>query len=152
MTTHFTLAEFTRSDTAVRLGIDNALPDDLKLAALATLDLLERIRGRLSALARRDVSVNVTSGYRCATLNQAIGSSASSDHPRASAADFTAPDFGSPLEVCRALAPLVEDLGIGQLIHEFGAWVHVSTRYPMQPINRVITISHAGTVAGIREV
>ena len=152
MTTHFTLAEFTRSDTAVRLGIDNALPDDLKLAALATLDLLERIRGRLSALARRDVSVNLTSGYRCAALNQAIGSSASSDHPRAAAADFTAPDFGSPLEVCRALAPLVEDLGIGQLIHEFGAWVHVSTRYPMQPINRVITISHAGTVAGIREV
>jgi zinc D-Ala-D-Ala carboxypeptidase len=72
-----------------------------------------------------------------------------SDHLRAMAADFKAPAFGTPLEVCRALAPHLDDLGIGQLIHEFGTWVHVSTRRPEREVNRTLTISHAGTMPGI---
>jgi zinc D-Ala-D-Ala carboxypeptidase len=152
MSRYFKLSEFTRSDTAARKGIDNALPDSLLLAGLDTLDMLERIRGRLSLLAGRDVPVNISSGYRCPTLNSIIGSNPNSDHPKASAADFTAPAFGSPLEICKTLAPMVDELRIGQLIHEFSAWVHVSTRYPMLPINRILTISRAGTVPGIKEV
>ena len=151
MTAHFTIPEFVRSDLATRRGIDNALPDGLQPAALATLEMLERIRTRLSALARRDVSISISSGYRCTALNAAVGSALTSDHPHAAAADFTAPSFGSPIDICRALAPLVDELGIGQLIHEFGQWCHVSTRIPQRMSNRVITISHAGTVAGIVE-
>jgi zinc D-Ala-D-Ala carboxypeptidase len=143
---HFTLAEFTGSDTAARRGIDNRLPDELIASAHDTCDMLERIRALLG------VPVIITSGYRCHALNEAIGSSRSSDHIKAMAADIKAPEFGSAYDVARALIPHVDELGIGQLIHEYGTWVHVSSRTQDKPVNRVITISHRGTEPGINEV
>lgn len=152
LTKHFTLEEFTASETATRRGIDNALPTALQGTAVQTCELMERIRAELGRLAGRDVPIIVTSGYRSALLNAAIGSSAGSDHPRAMAVDFKAPRFGTPFEIATALAPAVSQLGIGQLIHEFGTWVHVSTRKPEREVNRIITISARGTEAGIRRV
>ena len=78
-----------------------------------------------------------------------MGSSSTSDHPKACAADFTAPVFGTPLQVAQALAPVVSTLGIGQLIHEFGQWVHISTRQPAKPVNRIISIGRGGVFPGI---
>ncbi|MDT7834947.1 D-Ala-D-Ala carboxypeptidase family metallohydrolase [Aquabacterium sp. OR-4] len=149
---HFSLDEFTASTTAARRGIPNVLPLELLPAAHETLAMLQRIRDWLSAQAGRDVPVVITSGYRCGALNAAVGSSPRSDHVRAMAADWRAPAFGTSVEVCRALAPMVGALGIGQLINEFpgpSGWVHASTAYPLQPVNRVITITSAGTVPGI---
>lgn len=151
MTPHFTLAEFCASDIAVRRNIDNTLPATLRPDAEQTLEMLERIRGFLSNLARRDVPILLSSGYRCPALNMAVGSSGTSDHLRASAADWTAPAFGTPVEICRALALHVNTLGLGQLIHEFGRWVHTSWRLPMRLENRIITITVAGTTRGIQE-
>lgn len=68
------------------------------------------------------------------------------------AVDFKAPGFGTPYDIAKALAPKVGELGIGQLIHEFGSWVHVSTRRPSNEVNRIITISSRGTEVGIRAV
>lgn len=152
--THFTLAEFVASDTAKARGIDNTLPEDLEPAAWSTLALLEKIRAELSHLASRDVPISISSGYRCIELNAAVGSSAGSDHVRGCAADITAPTFGTPLEICRALAPLVSTLGIGQLIYErprgvAKAWVHVSTRMPVKAVNRIITITEHDTLVGV---
>jgi uncharacterized protein YcbK (DUF882 family) len=149
MTPHFTIAEFTRSDVASRKGIDNTLPDELLPAATAALEMMERIRAALSTIAGHDIPIRISSGYRSPALNIIVGSAMTSDHPKACAVDFTAPTFGAPIEVCNALAPRVSELGIGQLIHEFGQWVHVSTRMPPLAINRVITISRAGTLPGI---
>lgn len=146
---HFTLDEFVASETAARRGIDNDLPTALAATARETCEMLERIRSLLSKLAQRDVSIIITSGYRSLALNRAIGSGDGSDHVRAQAADIKAPAFGSPLKVCTALAPHLSTLGIGQLIHEFGSWVHVSTRTPANPVNRIITIDRLGTRAGI---
>jgi zinc D-Ala-D-Ala carboxypeptidase len=146
---NFTLAEFTHSDTALRLGIDNSLPDELLATARATALMLEAVRHHLSYLARREVPIHITSGYRSLTLNQRIGSSSSSDHVRALAADIKAPAFGTPLEICRALEPVREQLGIGQLIHEYGAWVHISTRKPLAHVNQVLTIDEDGTRPGL---
>lgn len=148
---HFTVDEFTASDTAARRGIDNSLPASLLIAATDTCELLERIRAKLSALAGRDIPVLVTSGYRCEQLNAAVGGASNSDHVRARAADIKAPAFGTPYEVCVALVPHVSELGVGQLIHEFGRWVHVSTQRPAKDLNRIITISQRGTELGIRE-
>jgi zinc D-Ala-D-Ala carboxypeptidase len=148
---HFTLAEFTESDTAARLKIDNSLPAVLLDQARGTAAMLERIRATLGALAGHDVPIIVTSCYRCPALNKAIGSSAFSDHPRALAVDFKAPAFGTPYAVCKALVSHVDQLGIGQLIHEFGRWVHVSSRRAAKPANRVITITAAGTRLGIQQ-
>jgi len=149
ITTHFSEAEFTASGTAARRGINNSLPDALRAAALETCQMMERIRRYLSDRKGKEIAIIVTSGYRCLALNRAIGSSDTSDHVRALAMDFKAPGFGSPFEVCEALAPRVSDLAIGQLIHEFGAWVHVSTRMPDKRVNRIITIKNDGTHVGI---
>lgn len=146
---HFSVAEFCHSDTALRLGIDNGLPLELLANARATAQMLERIRQHLTYLAKHEVPIRITSGYRCLTLNQRIGSSSASDHVKARAADIQAPAFGSPLQICRALESVREQLGIGQLIHEFASWVHVSTRAPANSINVVLTIDEAGTRPGL---
>jgi len=148
MTPHFSLAEFTQSDTAARLGIDNTLPDELYDNALKTCEMLERIRFHLNA------PVIVTSGYRCEALNKAIGSKPGSDHTLALAADIKAPKAGSPSKVAKELAAVIDVLGIGQLILEFptpagGGWCHVSVARPDKAINRIITIDKNGVRAGI---
>jgi zinc D-Ala-D-Ala carboxypeptidase len=151
---HFTLDEFCASTTAMRLKIDNGLPEELEPFAWATLEMLERIRAHLSAKSGKDVSVVISSGYRCPNLNKAVGGSANSDHLLACAADIKAPEFGTPLAVARELSGHVDDLGIGQLINEFpgaSGWVHVSTRKPAKTLNRVITITAQGAIVGVRE-
>ena len=143
---HFDLAELTASNKATQLGIDNTPPPELIPRLVLLADMLERIRSTLG------VPMTITSGYRCSQLNSAIGSRNTSDHPQGHAADFVAPAFGTPTEIARLLAPLVKVLGIGQIILEGVAgkqWVHVSTREPENAINRVITITDSGTVAGI---
>ena len=104
LTAHFSLAEFTASDTAKRQHIDNSLPDALRVTAVQTCSMMERIRARLCTLAGREIPIAITSGYRCAALNSAIGSVATSDHPRAMAVDFRAAGFGTPFEIAAALA------------------------------------------------
>ena len=143
MTPHFTLSEFTASDTAARLGIDNDLPIELRENALKTLEMMERIRFHI------DAPITISSGYRCEALNRAVGSKPGSDHTLAFACDFKAPKAGSPFQIAASLAPVFKIIGIGQLILEFGTWVHVSTRIPDKVINRVITIDKNGTRAGI---
>lgn len=155
LTPHFTLAEFTASAKAQSLGIDNSLPDELLPAARITAAMLERIRDYLSRLAGREIPVLVSSAYRCQALNRAVGSKGTSDHPIMKAVDWSAPAFGTPYEVCKALAPQVNALGIGQLIYERPVpgkrWVHTSTRKPDRPANRVITIGPTGALLGIQE-
>lgn len=149
LTPHFSLEEFTASDTAARQGIDNTLPTNMIRTATDTCLMLESIRAFLSKTAGSDISIDITSGYRCLSLNRAIGSADTSDHPKAMAADIKAPDFGTPYEVCMALVPHINELGIGQMIYEFGSWTHVSTRTPNNLVNRIITIDKRGVQAGI---
>ena len=151
---NFTLAEFAESAKAAELGIVNAIPADLEHEAIKTLEMLQRIRDHLSMVAGRDTRITISSGYRCSALNKAVGGSGSSDHLYARAADITAPTFGHPLRIAQTLAPVVSVLGIGQLIYERPkgsdrAWIHVSTRIPEKPANRIITITPNGARVGI---
>ena len=145
------------SDVAQAYGIDNSLPDSLLPQATATAEMLERIRSLLSQIAGRDCPMLLTSGYRCMALNihPRIGSSSTSDHVRAMAADWSAPAFGSPFDVARTLAPHVSALGIGQLIYENPrpgrVWVHTSTRVPDKLVNRIISILPGRVAVGIVE-
>jgi hypothetical protein len=96
--------------------------------------------------------LTITSAYRCQILNALVGSSPTSDHVQAQAADFRFPGWGDSTAICMGLQHLMGDLGIGQLINEFpgpGGWVHVSTQAPVNPANRILTITHAGTRTGI---
>lgn len=145
---HFTLDEFTASDTAIRRGIDNTLPDSLLPAAYNTAALMESIRGYLGTLARRDVPISISSGYRCLMLNRVIGSRDTSDHVQALACDFRAPAYGTAFAVAKALVPVFDSLRIGQLIFE-GSWIHVSTKTPDKMINRILTIHGNDVQVGI---
>ena len=151
LTPHFTFAELTRSAKADALGIDNTPPPELLPRLVLLAELLERIRAAAA------YPVTVTSGYRCQKLNDAVGKRKTSDHIHGHAADIVAPGFGTPPELARLLVPLVDALGIGQLILEEitqtdgrkKRWVHVSTHRPERPINRIITINDAGILPGI---
>lgn len=147
---HFTLSELTRSARAEQLGIDNT-PDEAAIERLrSTAEMLERVRAALGGAA-----VIVTSGYRGRELNKAVGGVTSSDHVQGRAADIIAPGYGSPFAIAKALAPRIDDLGIGQVILEGvrgKQWVHLSTRVPDKAANRVITITDAGTQLGIQEL
>lgn len=154
---HFSLAEFTASNTAARRGLNNDLPVHLYANAHATCAMLERIRKFLTDKvgALHGTPILLTSGYRSIEVNRAVGSKDSSDHVQAMAADWHCPMVGRPTEVAKLLAPHVDELQIGQLINEFpsasGGWIHTSTRIPSNPANRVITITKAGVFTGIRE-
>lgn len=122
LSSHFTLAEFTASQTASRLGIDNAPTPEALENLRYVAQGLEGIRILLG------VPIIVSSGYRCLDLNRAIGSKDSSQHVKGQAVDFTAPGFGSP----RAVMDRLLDAGIeyDQAILEFasngGGWLHMS--------------------------
>ena len=78
---NFTLQELIKSDTALRLNMDNTPTKEgiIKLRLLAA-NLLQPIRNELG-------SIRITSGYRSPALSQAIGSSANSQHCRYEAVD-----------------------------------------------------------------
>lgn len=144
---HFTLQEAVVSQTAARMGIDNT-PDAALVAAMRqTAQFLEHVRDILGC------PIIVTSWYRCPALERVVagiapGRPLSGHHPLGAAVDFVAPGYGLPLDVATRLQSVTAALGIGQLIYEYGSWVHVS-RLPVAPINRVLTIDQRGVQVGI---
>jgi zinc D-Ala-D-Ala carboxypeptidase len=157
LTLHFTLEEFTRSDTAASLKIDNTLPERLMDEARNTAQMAERVRTFLTGRMGKDVPLHVSSAWRCPELDLAIRKRPKTgDHSLMKAIDFTAPDYGTPYQIAKALAPMISILGIGQLIYECPTpgheWVHISSRIPDKIMNRVITISPAGPEVGIQTV
>ena len=82
---NFSLAELTKSDIAIRKGINNN-PNAGQIEKLKLLceNILQPVRDRFGR-------VQVTSGYRSPELCLAIGSSIDSQHTKAEAADFECP-------------------------------------------------------------
>lgn len=128
LSTHFTLAELTASQTAVRRGINNKPPEDV-VKNLEHLALgLEGVRMLLGC------PLIISSGYRSPELNTAVGGARDSQHKLGLAADFIAPGFGSPIQVARAIS--ASGLKFDQLICE-GNWCHVS--FTATPRRQVLT-------------
>jgi zinc D-Ala-D-Ala carboxypeptidase len=138
LTDHFSLEELITSDFAVRHQIDNSPSADIVANLHALAAGLERVR---AALGGKPIHVN--SGFRCKALNTALKGAPDSMHMRGLAADILCPQFGSPLDVCRAIA------GAGfptdEIIHEFGQWTHVAFAAPgTAPRSKLLTIAHDG--------
>jgi hypothetical protein len=114
----FTLDEFTRSNTAIRKGINNN-PTAWQIANLTALcvNVLQPIRLAIKA------PMNITSGFRCGALNRAIGGAPNSQHIEGKAADINVDGFTT-----EGLYQLIKHSGIefDQCIQEFNQWVHVS--------------------------
>ena len=116
LTEHFTLEEFTRSNIASRLRIDNRVPDELMANIQLTANKLELVRKVLG------FPIMITSGYRCPLLNARVGGVSTSAHTKGLAIDFHCA-YGTPKEICQRLI----DTGVqfDKLIQEHNQWVHI---------------------------
>jgi len=133
---NFWLSEFTKSQTATRLGLIN-MPNSAEIAALRQLSerVLQPIRDHFGK------PVVINSGYRSAVVNQRIGGAASSQHTRGEAADIEIPGI-SNFELADWIRKNIE---FDQLILEgynpaagpSSGWVHVS--YNNAPRKSVLT-------------
>jgi zinc D-Ala-D-Ala carboxypeptidase len=121
---NFTMREALRSGTASRLGIANVPNAQDVKNIIWTAEKLELIR-----VFGGDGSLNITSWFRCLTLNRAIGSKDSSAHPKGLAVDHTRAGI-TARQWWKRLAPKVKDFGIDQLILEYDDWVHVGFAGP----------------------
>lgn len=95
---HFTLEELIYSDTAKAKHIDNIPAPIFKSILKHTCDyMLEKVRALLNEKYKeykgkkvKEVSIKITSGYRCYLLNAAVGGVSSSQHCKGEAADIEA--------------------------------------------------------------
>ena len=127
---HFTIAELTRSATARKLGIDNTPPPEAEAALrLLTDNLLDPVRELWGK------PIIVTSGYRCAALNRAVGGARNSHHLKGMAADITT---GSQADNRRLFQLIMQSsLPFTQLIDEHGfSWIHIS--FDMSDLRRQV--------------
>ena len=125
---NLSLVEVTKSITAKRLGIDNT-PDEWTKENLrqVAINVFQPVRDALGC------PVFVSSGYRSADLNVAIGGSKRSQHVEGRALDLDADVYGGTSN-CDIFHYIKENLEFDQLIWEFGDesnpdWVHVSYVY-----------------------
>jgi zinc D-Ala-D-Ala carboxypeptidase len=144
LTPHFTLEEFTDSQTAARKGIPNVPPvgSPERANLKRTADVMEEVRSLLN-----NHRVLISSGYRSPAVNAAVGGSKSSAHMSGLAADFSCPDFGTPRQICKELEPHMKKLGIDQLIYEYDSWVHLGLTGGT-PRHMAMTIDNKGTRSG----
>lgn len=135
---HFTLDEFTTSQTAARLGICNDPPLEVVEHLKRTAAGLERVRAILN-----NNAIHINSGYRSLKVNAAVGSKSTSQHVTGEACDFICPTWGTPEKIMRALVDSAIDYD--QLILEFDSWVHIS--FSDTPRKQALIIDHSGTRA-----
>jgi zinc D-Ala-D-Ala carboxypeptidase len=144
LTEHFTLEEFTDSQTAARMGINNVPPQGSpeRKNLLRTAEVMEEVRTLLN-----NKPVLISSGYRSPQVNAAVGGSKSSAHMSGLAADFSCPGFGTPKAICKHLEHHMKTLGIDQLIYEYDTWVHLGLTAGT-PRHQAMTIDNKGTRTG----
>ena len=145
---HFTLAEAGRSQTAVRLGIDNRPPErfygTLKETAIHILEPIRQWYGK---------PFSPNSWYRGPELNKAIGGAKKSQHMTGEAVDIELPGVPN-IDLARWVKANLE---FDQLILEFwrdddpsAGWVHVSYKH-LGNRNDVLTIGKGFTRRGLPE-
>ena len=122
---NFTLQEFTKSQTALRMGIDNT-PEGEHLEAAKALfeNVVQPVRENFGPTV-------INSGYRGPALNEAVGGSSKSQHCKGEAADIECPGVPNA-DIAQWI---VDNLDFDQVILEFytpgipdSGWVHVSYR------------------------
>ena len=121
---NFSKAELCKSQTAIRMGLNNNPTDDqTENLRLLCERVLQPVRDHFNQV------VTISSGFRTEILSNKIGSSSKSQHCKGEAADFEI--FGTPNN---ELADWIkENLMFDQLILEYytpgepnSGWVHVS--------------------------
>lgn len=120
---NFSMAEYTKSQTAQRRGIDNTPQGEHLDAAVALFEnVVQKVRDHFGPTV-------LNSGYRCPELNEAVGGSSRSQHCKGEAADIEVPGVAN----ADVAEWIVENCDFDQVILEFhtkgipdSGWVHVS--------------------------
>ena len=138
---NFTYEELNRSDTAVRLGVEN-IPNDAEIENLKRLAaLLQEVK---KAVGGKPVMIN--SAFRSKPVNDAVGSKDTSQHRLGCAADLRVAGM-KPREVVEAC--IAANVPFDQIILEFDSWTHISVPNTpeMQPRVQKLIIDKQGTRA-----
>jgi hypothetical protein len=129
LSNYVSLAEVTKSDTAKRKGISNEpTPEHLENLKTICADVFDKIREHFG------VPIYISSGYRSAALNKAIGGSKNSDHNLGRALDLDQDGRGNGVTNMDVFNFIKDNLEVDQLIGEFQRadgnfeWVHVGYR------------------------
>lgn len=121
---NFTKHELTNSNTANKNGIDNE-PPEKESANLERLSwFLQALKMSLIAHLGTNVSIIVSSGYRCPALNKLLSGSKTSAHMKGLAADITCSHL-TPLELAKFIETNMKAIGYDQVIQEHTRWVHI---------------------------
>jgi len=121
---NLSLAEVIRSETAKRKGVSNMpTPEHIENFKKLAENIFQPIRKHFGK------PIPISSGYRSAALNKAIGGAASSQHCTGEAIDIDMD--GTAITNAQVFNYIKDNLNFDQLIWEFGTtsnpdWVHVS--------------------------
>ena len=140
LTRNFTYEELRRSDVAERRGINNRprtkeeekrVIENLKALCMEVLQPLRDFLGK---------PVVISSGYRCAELNKAVGGVRNSQHMKGEAADIHVENTEHLLKIMHFI---MDETDFDQVIWERNRagtqWVHVS--YKREGVNRHQVVS-----------
>ena len=140
LTRNFTYEELRRSDVAERRGINNSprtkeeekrVIENLKALCMEVLQPLRDFLGK---------PVVISSGYRCAELNKAVGGVRNSQHMKGEAADIHVEITEHLLKIMHFI---MDETDFDQVIWERNRagtqWVHVS--YKREGVNRHQVVS-----------
>lgn len=121
---NLSLAEVMRSETAKRKGVSNMpTPEHIENFKKLAENIFQPIRKHFGK------PIHISSGYRSAALNKAIGGASSSQHCTGEAIDIDMD--GTDITNAEIFNYIKNNLSFDQLIWEFGTdknpdWVHVS--------------------------
>jgi len=141
---NLSLAEVVRSESAKRRGINN-MPTSEHLENFKKLaeNIFEPIRNHFK------VPIHLSSGYRSAALNKAIGGASSSQHCTGEAIDIDMDGSANGVTNKMVFDYIKANLNFDQLIWEFGTkdapdWVHVSFESTGKQRKQVLRAVKAG--------
>lgn len=123
---NLSLAEVTRSETAKRKGISNMpTPEHIENFKKLAENVFQPIRDHFG------VPIHLSSGYRSAALNKAVGGASSSQHSKGEAIDIDMDGSANGVNNKMVFDFIKANVNFDQLIAEFPvngnpAWVHVS--------------------------
>ena len=141
---HFDLSEFIRSDYAKRNGINN-IPNAEQTENLRELciNILEPLRNHFQ------IPILLSSGFRCDSLNKAIGGANNSQHTTGEAVDIDH-DMSTNVVSNKMIFDYIKsNLNFDQMIWEHGTslnpdWVHVSFIAKDKNRNQILKASKKG--------